>query len=118
MSEPRTEPPQRVSPTALGASGPLASTAPEAAETTTTPDAVDTDEKLAAQLARQSLKRDEDGDNGQFDIRAMPLFEPEHEDNEVHFILSAEFDIDQGATLTHQYPFPTGAREQCVVAHS
>ena len=30
----------------------------------------------------------------------------------VKFVLLAEFDIDQGATLTHQYPFPTGTDEQ------
>ncbi|KAG7553659.1 hypothetical protein FFLO_02944 [Filobasidium floriforme] len=29
----------------------------------------------------------------------------------VKFVLLAEFDIDQGATLTHQYPFPTGTDE-------
>lgn len=89
---------------------PAASTAGIAADFAST----DADGKLAARLARQSLKRDEDDDTSPRDVRAMPLFEPEHEDNEVHFILSAEFDIDQGATLTHQYPFPTGAREQYV----
>jgi hypothetical protein len=36
-----------------------------------------------------------------------------HEDDEpVKFILLAEFDIDQGATLSMQYPFPTGTNEQ------
>ncbi|EIW66750.1 hypothetical protein TREMEDRAFT_45583 [Tremella mesenterica DSM 1558] len=29
----------------------------------------------------------------------------------VHFCLLAEFDIDAGATLTHQYPYPTGTDE-------
>lgn len=28
------------------------------------------------------------------------------------FILLAEFDIDQGSTLAHQYPYPTGTDEQ------
>lgn len=31
----------------------------------------------------------------------------------VQFILLAEFDIDQGSVLSHQYPFPTGTDEQC-----
>jgi hypothetical protein len=35
----------------------------------------------------------------------------EHQ-NHVHFVLAAEFNIDKGATLTHQYPFPTGTNEQ------
>jgi len=30
----------------------------------------------------------------------------------VQFILLAEFDIDQGSVLSHQYPFPTGTDEQ------
>jgi len=30
----------------------------------------------------------------------------------VHFCLLAEFDIDLGATLAHQYPYPTGTDEQ------
>jgi hypothetical protein len=30
----------------------------------------------------------------------------------VHFVLLAEFDIDAGATLAHQYPYPTGTDEQ------
>lgn len=38
---------------------------------------------------------------------------PEDElQNHVHFVLAAEFNIDKGATLTHQYPFPTGTNEQ------
>lgn len=32
----------------------------------------------------------------------------------VHFILLAEFDIDAGATLAHQYPYPTGTDEQYI----
>lgn len=32
----------------------------------------------------------------------------------VHFVLLAEFDIDQGSTLAYQYPYPTGTDEQCV----
>ncbi|KAK4689547.1 hypothetical protein P7C73_g555, partial [Tremellales sp. Uapishka_1] len=38
---------------------------------------------------------------------------PEVEDA-VHFCLLAEFDIDAGATLAHQYPYPTGTDEQYV----
>lgn len=34
------------------------------------------------------------------------------EENGVHFCLLAEFDIDAGATLAHQYPYPTGTDEQ------
>lgn len=30
----------------------------------------------------------------------------------VHFVLLAEFDIDSGATLSVQYPYPTGTDEQ------
>ncbi|KAJ9120179.1 hypothetical protein QFC22_003078 [Naganishia vaughanmartiniae] len=38
--------------------------------------------------------------------------EPVDDDEEpVKFILLAEFDIDQGATLSLQYPFPTGTNE-------
>lgn len=33
-------------------------------------------------------------------------------DDAVHFCLLAEFDIDAGATLAHQYPYPTGTDEQ------
>lgn len=39
----------------------------------------------------------------------------EHSDDKedaVHFCLLAEFDIDAGATLAHQYPYPTGTDEQ------
>ncbi len=36
----------------------------------------------------------------------------DHEDEAVKFVLLAEFDIDQGATLAYQYPFPTGTDEQ------
>lgn len=32
----------------------------------------------------------------------------------VHFCLLAEFDIDAGATLSDQYPHPTGTDEQSV----
>lgn len=34
------------------------------------------------------------------------------EENFVKHVLLAEFDIDQGATLSLQYPFPTGTDEQ------
>ncbi|WRT67755.1 uncharacterized protein IL334_004727 [Kwoniella shivajii] len=33
------------------------------------------------------------------------------EEEAVHFCLLAEFDIDAGATLAHQYPYPTGTDE-------
>ena len=36
----------------------------------------------------------------------------ELEGESVHFCLLAEFDIDAGATLTDQYPHPTGTDEQ------
>lgn len=35
-----------------------------------------------------------------------------NEDSGVHFCLLAEFDLDAGATLAHQYPYPTGTDEQ------
>ncbi|WVQ65758.1 uncharacterized protein L199_003936 [Kwoniella botswanensis] len=34
-----------------------------------------------------------------------------NEEEAVHFCLLAEFDIDAGATLAHQYPYPTGTDE-------
>ncbi|WWC62606.1 uncharacterized protein I303_105203 [Kwoniella dejecticola CBS 10117] len=34
-----------------------------------------------------------------------------NEEDAVHFCLLAEFDIDAGATLAHQYPYPTGTDE-------
>ena len=110
MSEPQSEPRPRSpsdqpDPSALPASRDQSNTAEPPNQE---------GEKPAARLARQSLKSDEDDDDLPRGMRALPLFEPENEENEVHFVLSAEFDIDQGATLTHQYPFPTGAREQCV----
>lgn len=36
----------------------------------------------------------------------------EDKEDAVHFCLLAEFDIDAGATLAHQYPYPTGTDEQ------
>jgi hypothetical protein len=38
----------------------------------------------------------------------------EPKEDAVQFCLLAEFDIDAGATLAHQYPYPTGTDEQCV----
>lgn len=35
-----------------------------------------------------------------------------HDSQHVSFILLAEFDIDQGSILSHQYPYPTGMDEQ------
>jgi hypothetical protein len=32
--------------------------------------------------------------------------------NHAAYILAATFDIDEGASLTHQYPYPTGTDEQ------
>jgi hypothetical protein len=46
-----------------------------------------------------ALEGDED-DSGEF------------REDAVHFCLLAEFDIDLGATLAHQYPYPTGTDEQ------
>lgn len=41
------------------------------------------------------------------------LADVEHgKEDAVHFCLLAEFDIDAGATLAHQYPYPTGTDEQ------
>ncbi|ORY28496.1 putative cell polarity protein [Naematelia encephala] len=37
--------------------------------------------------------------------------EGEDQEDAVHFCLLAEFDIDAGATLAHQYPYPTGTDE-------
>ena len=34
------------------------------------------------------------------------------QEDAVHFCLLAEFDIDAGATLAYQYPYPTGTDEQ------
>lgn len=51
--------------------------------------------------------------DGRFEAELSRLDAPEppKEDN-VHFCLLAEFDIDAGATLSHQYPYPTGTDEQ------
>lgn len=53
------------------------------------------------------------GKQGGFEAELSRLDAPEpaKEDN-VHFCLLAEFDIDAGATLSHQYPYPTGTDEQ------
>jgi hypothetical protein len=42
----------------------------------------------------------------------MDIEMDELEGEAVHFCLLAEFDIDAGATLTDQYPHPTGTDEQ------
>ena len=42
----------------------------------------------------------------------MDIEMEELEGEAVHFCLLAEFDIDAGATLTDQYPHPTGTDEQ------
>lgn len=34
---------------------------------------------------------------------------------QVEYVLLAEFDIDEGSTVKHQYPAPTGTDEQCVL---
>lgn len=48
------------------------------------------------------------------DVHAQGMVQTQQpvEEEPVKFVLLAEFDIDQGATLTHQYPFPTGTDEQ------
>ncbi len=40
----------------------------------------------------------------------------DHDEEPIKFVLLAEFDIDAGATLAQQYPFPTGTDEQSVAA--
>lgn len=47
------------------------------------------------------------------DLRRTSLLQGDEmmQEEAAKFVLLAEFDIDQGATLTHQYPFPTGTDE-------
>ena len=33
------------------------------------------------------------------------------------FVLLADFDIDRGAQLTHQFPQPLGTDEGCAISH-
>jgi hypothetical protein len=46
-------------------------------------------------------------------MRAMSMLSPAY--GHAAFVLLAEFDIDQGSVLTHQYPHPMGIDEQQVV---
>lgn len=47
------------------------------------------------------------------DFDAADLADVEHGNEQaVYFCMLAEFDIDTGATLAHQYPYPTGTDEQ------
>ena len=50
--------------------------------------------------SRESSFSGSDGAEGQVDFL-----------DAVHFCLLAEFDIDAGATLAYQYPYPTGTDE-------
>lgn len=50
-------------------------------------------------------------DRFEAELSRLDAPEPPKEDN-VHLCLLAEFDIDAGATLSHQYPYPTGTDEQ------
>ena len=56
-----------------------------------------------------STERDPDSDLAH-DPMEMNIDADESEEA-VHFVLLAEFDIDAGATLAHQYPYPTGTDE-------
>ncbi|WWC70797.1 uncharacterized protein I206_104749 [Kwoniella pini CBS 10737] len=64
----------------------------------------------------QTTERDFDSDLTQ-DLAPDLAFELDgsgnvmNEEEAVHFCLLAEFDIDAGATLAHQYPYPTGTDE-------
>ena len=49
------------------------------------------------------------GDEGGYDMEDEI---GEGEDEAVHFVLLAEFDIDLGSTISQQYPYPTGTDEQ------
>ncbi|WVW84697.1 hypothetical protein I302_106731 [Kwoniella bestiolae CBS 10118] len=64
----------------------------------------------------QSTERDFESDlthdlgpDSAFDLDGTGMIGDEEE--AVHFCLLAEFDIDAGATLAHQYPYPTGTDE-------
>ena len=47
------------------------------------------------------------------DLEDMDL----EQEDAVHYCLLAEFDIDAGATLAYQYPYPTGTDEQYVLLY-
>lgn len=49
---------------------------------------------------------------GEHDFESDVAEDGPPKDEAVHFCLLAEFDIDAGATLAHQYPYPTGTDEQ------
>ncbi|WVQ78521.1 hypothetical protein IAT38_000607 [Cryptococcus sp. DSM 104549] len=52
-----------------------------------------------------SIERDLDA------VEVIDLDGAPEQEEAVHFCLLAEFDIDAGATLAHQYPYPTGTDE-------
>ncbi|WVQ71892.1 hypothetical protein IAR50_001434 [Cryptococcus sp. DSM 104548] len=57
----------------------------------------------ASQERKSDLSRDDSID--------LDAIAPEPEEEAVHFCLLAEFDIDAGATLAYQYPYPMGTDE-------
>ncbi|WWC88583.1 uncharacterized protein L201_003495 [Kwoniella dendrophila CBS 6074] len=66
----------------------------------------------------QSTERDFDSDlthdlgiDSTFDLDGNIGNSNNNDEESVHFCLLAEFDIDAGATLAHQYPYPTGTDE-------
>lgn len=68
---------------------------------------------LAPQIQSNTTSRPvkRDLDLTQEDV-ALEGADDEPNEDAVHFCLLAEFDIDAGATLAHQYPYPTGTDEQ------
>jgi hypothetical protein len=71
---------------------------------------IPSDPSSSTSRPRKSSKRS----NGPYNKSRNSFLEGDEamEEEPVKFVLLAEFDIDQGATLTHQYPFPTGTDEQ------
>lgn len=58
---------------------------------------------LSAVASGRRVDRDDEEDDNEIG---------EGEDEAVHFVLLAEFDIDLGSTISQQYPYPTGTDEQ------
>jgi hypothetical protein len=62
-------------------------------------------------ITTRSLERDFDAELA---LDADEVADEGIKNDAIHFVLLAEFDIDAGATLAHQYPYPTGTDEQYV----
>lgn len=66
-----------------------------------------------ASVTGRKLARPDTGSSGHGNARSDGLSSPERPQL-VTFILLAEFDIEEGSVIRHQYPRPTGCDDQCV----